>query len=262
MKKYIALLIPFLTIGCSSFFIRQECGNINWHQRGYDIAMSGRRVTGDETIKRCMKAEYNVPESEVDLGFKEGMMNYCKASTAYSIGKEGNAFNPDFCDSADVYMLRKKHAEGVDAYCTKDNAMAVGVSGKRYTQICPKNLEEKFLVEYRKGRKKFLENSISINQTEIQTIESSLSSLRRDESILLAQLDSLPRPYTITEHVYDSETKLTREVTRTEDPAWNTRMRLDEELGHISSRMRSERDRQSSLRTAINESQKELVSLQ
>ena len=260
---FIALMsLSIIMLGCSSFFIRKECEAINWHQHGYNIAMSGKRATGDETVARCEKAEYNVPDAELDLGFKAGMQSYCKPETAFVIGKDGLTFNPDFCDSPDVRQLRMKHAEGVKLYCHKDNGMIVGASGKKYTQICPKEMEEPFLAEFRKGRKKYLENDISTKQVEIKTIDSDLIVLRDEQDNLSRQMDALPKPYVVKEKVYNAVTGTTTETSKTEDPAWNRRRRLDDELTSLSNRIRTQRDRQDQLRSAINESQKELVSLQ
>ena len=249
-------------ISCSSFFIRKECEQVNWHQRGYDIAMSGKRVTGDEVIARCEKAEFDVPDTDVDLGFKAGMMAYCKPETAHQIGRDGSPFNADFCDTAEVRILRQRHFEGVKLYCQKDNGMVVGASGKKYTQICPKEMEEAFLVEYRKGRKKFLEHTIASNQIEIQTLDVNLASLRQEQSDLSYEMGRLPKPYTVTEKVYNAVTGTTTETSRVEDPARYRRSRLHDELENLSNRIRTQRDKQDSLRAVITESQKELVTLQ
>lgn len=253
--------ILFLSVGCSSFFIRKECETVNWHQHGYDVAMAGKRLTGDEKIGRCEKADFNVPDTEVDLGFKAGMQNYCKVETAFIIGKEGNTFNADFCDSAEVRILKAKHTEGVNLYCHKDNGMIVGASGKKYTQICPKEKEGPFLVEFRKGRKKYLEIDISTKQIEIQTIDTMLMTLREDHYDLSRRMDALPRPYIVKEKVYNAVNGTTTEVSRTQDPASYERYRLSSELDQLSDRMRTQRSRQDQLRSEVTESQKELVAL-
>ena len=260
--KNLILIAPLLfAIGCSSFFIRKECETINWHQHGYDVAMAGKRLTGDEKIDRCEKAKYDVPDTEVDLGFKAGMQNYCKPESTFVLGKDGQTFNADFCDSDDIRQLKTKHAEGVALYCHKDNGMIIGASGKKYTQICSKEKEELFLVEFRKGRKKYLENDISSKQFEIQTIDSSLASLRDEHSLVSRRIDLLPKPYVVKEKVYNAVTGTYTERSKTEDPASFDRWRLTRELTELGDRMRTQRDKQDQLRIAIAESQKELVAL-
>lgn len=174
-------LILFLILGstflssCASYFTRKDCESRNWFDYGFQIAMSGKRLNGDQYLSECRKVDAQIQESQLDLGFKSGMSNYCKADIVFATGKKGQFFNSDFCDPGQMKMLTAKHAEGVQAFCEPTSGFTFGSSGGTYNQICPKEKEDAFMKEYRKGRKKFLTASINENQSRINKINSDLS---------------------------------------------------------------------------------------
>ena len=78
MFKILFLLSFLFLTSCANFFIRQECEKINWYQYGQDIAMRGDRVSNDDMVNKCRKAEAEMSESKLDQGFKAGMSRYCQ----------------------------------------------------------------------------------------------------------------------------------------------------------------------------------------
>lgn len=181
IKFVFLFFVSTLMCSCASYFVRKDCESKNWFDYGYQIAMSGKRLNSDNYLNECRKAEAEIQESQLDLGFKSGMSNYCKPEVVLASGKKGQFFNSDFCDPGQVKILNAKHAEGIQAFCEPSSGQAFGASGGVYNQICPKEKEDAFMKEYRKGRKKYLTASISENNNRIQKINSdiNLSSLRK-----------------------------------------------------------------------------------
>ena len=178
MKYWILFLIFISTFlcSCASYFTRKDCESKNWFDYGYQVAMSGKRLSGDQYVSECRKVDAQIQESQLDLGFKSGMSNYCKADIVFATGRKGQFFNSDFCDPGQMKLLTAKHAEGVQAFCEPTSGFTFGSSGGVYNQICPKDKEEAFMKEFRKGRKKFLTASIIENQSRINKINSDVSS--------------------------------------------------------------------------------------
>lgn len=180
--KFIVLLPMAVALcSCASYFTRKDCESKNWFEYGYQIAMSGKRLNSDNYLNACRKVDAEIQEAQLDLGFKSGMSNYCKPDIVFASGKKGQFFNSDFCDPGQVKLLTAKHAEGVRSFCEPSSGFTFGASGGVYNQICPKENEDGFMKEYRKGRKKYLTASVSENQNRIQKINSDInsSSLRK-----------------------------------------------------------------------------------
>ena len=114
------------------------------------------------------------------------MARYCQPDTAYQTGKQGETLNMDFCEPNILGTLKKKHNEGITAYC-KDG-MTAGQSGKKYKNVCSADLEKTFMPEYKKGRRKYLEGQIVARESELRSIEPENQRLRFEESRLKGQL--------------------------------------------------------------------------
>lgn len=177
-KNLICLLVLFI-VGCG-YFKRKECEAVNWYDYGFKMAMKGQRLTGDRYVNECRKVDAEISESNLDKGFKAGMSNYCKEDVVYQTGKKGEALNTDLCDPSTVRNLLESHKKGVEQYCQPKNAFDVGTAGLVYTKICPAKLEPGFLVEYKKGRKKYLETVIVEKQSKIQILERKISDTRNE----------------------------------------------------------------------------------
>lgn len=261
LRWILLFVMAALQVSCASYFVRKDCEKINWFQHGFDVAMSGKRLTGDPAVDRCRQAEFAVPESQLDQGFKAGMSNYCLPDVVLKTGKEGNFFNPDLCDHGQVNMLKAKHAEGVNFYCSKDNAYNAGTSGRKYQNICPPNLEPQFMPDYKRGRKKYLSSRVSQTQGEVDSLERGIVELERSRLNLSYRYNLLPQPRQVTERVYNAATGSSTEQTRTEDPAAMERNRLNNELNSVNGQIQGKRSQQEKLRSQISEWQKELATL-
>ncbi len=166
------LFLSIIQVSCTSYFTRKDCESKNWFDYGYQVAMSGKRLNSDDYLSACRKVDADIQEAQLDLGFKSGMSNYCKPDIVFASGKKGQFFNTEFCDPGQIKMLSTKHQEGVRVFCEPSSGFTFGSGGGVYNQICPKEGEEAFLKEYRRGRKRFLSASIGENQKRIQKIDS------------------------------------------------------------------------------------------
>lgn len=190
MTRLALTLLALLLVSCSSYFVRKECDQLNWYQVGFDAALRGERISNDPQVNRCRKAEAEISESQLDLGFKAGMSRYCQPDGAYQTGKNGETFNLDFCETGSHPVLRKKHQEGLAAYC--GDGMNAGLSGKKYKNVCPSELEKSFLPEYRKGRKKYLSGMIQNSESKVRELDVELDRLHYSKRINDNRLTLLP----------------------------------------------------------------------
>ena len=188
-KNLFLLSFLFLT-SCANFFIRQECEKINWYQYGQDIAMRGDRISNDDMVNKCRKAEAEMSESKLDQGFKAGMSRYCQPDTAFQTGKSGDNLNMDLCDPGQLGTLKKRHGEGLYAYC-KDG-LGAGLSGKKYKNVCAADLEKTFMAPYRQGRKKFLTALVQNNDAKLRDLNTEIDRLSYEKRISDGRSSVLP----------------------------------------------------------------------
>lgn len=261
----IALFATFALSSCASYWTRKDCEKTNWFDYGQSVAMQGRRLTGDTKIVACNKAEAEIDEVALDRGFKVGMSNYCKPDTVFQTGKKGEFFNVDMCDGEQPRLLQKKHAEGVQAYCAKANGYPAGSKGTKYNGICPKNLEDAFLVEFNRGRKSFLNTSIVNNENRIDEIEGEIRRLERDRMNVATQMALLGNGggVVVREVKYDPVTRSSREETRVEENETTKRRRNDlkSDLDSKERQIDSKRTEQDRLRATNREMRTELAGL-
>ncbi len=76
-------------------------------------------------------------------------------------------------------------------YCAKTNGYTAGSSGKKYLNICPKDLEPAFLPEYRRGRKKYVQAMIESRQYDVNSLEGQISVKRNNLSFAQGQMSML-----------------------------------------------------------------------
>jgi hypothetical protein len=176
------VIAAFSQTGCSSYFKRQDCEATNWFEYGQKVALSGRRLSGDQFVTDCRKVEAEIREVDLDRGFKEGMARYCDATQVFNLGKKGDFFSPEMCDGENLRVLKERHRSGVAEYCKKSNGYTAGAAGQAYNKICPKEFESAFLPEFNRGRKKYLAVVILQNEGRINQIEREIISLESERN--------------------------------------------------------------------------------
>lgn len=250
--------------GCASYFKRKECEKTNWHQHGYNVAMSGKRLDADDFVRQCQKVEAKLSFSEMDTGFKAGMNKYCTVDNIFDVGKAGKKFSFEMCDGENEKKMRARYQEGLRVFCTPANAYRFGTSGGIYESVCPDNVENEWLAEYRKGRKVYLSATIAEKEKEAARLGGEISRLESQRSALNFQQSTLARASTVRrERVYDPSTGTYREQTVTEqDP--NAKMRSDQinnELFSLNGQIQRTRQQQDELNTELSKMRTELATL-
>lgn len=261
-KNWILFAALFvLNSGCASYFIRKECEQKNWHQHGYDLAMRGVRPANDEYLAKCRKAEAEIGEAQLDRGFKEGMSNYCRPEIARQTGKSGNPMNLDLCDPGQARLLTAKHLEGLKEFCQADNGYAVGASGRVYAKNCPADLETKFLPEYRRGRKKYLQAMVVETQGKAADLDRRIADKDRETRNLQFQIATLPPAQRIVQQnrAADGTYSLNESVT---DPHEQRRRQLTWDLDRANNEIKSLQTEQGAVREKMYEYQRELTTLE
>lgn len=253
------LAVVFLA-GCASYFKRKECEAKNWYQYGYDLAMKGQRISSDNFVGECRKAEAEFSESELDRGFKAGMSNYCKPEVVLQTGRSGEQINLDLCDPGQARMLRARHTEGVRSFCDAKNGYNVGASGKVYNKICPGELEKAFLPEYNRGRKKYLTAMVSETQGKVSDLDRRVNDKDREMRNLQTQLALIPPPQTVVNRTVTPAGMV--EKKETSDPYEQRRENVQQNLRRTESEVRELQSQQQTLRDELYKYSRELQTIE
>lgn len=256
----LALALPFFS-SCASYFVRQGCNEIDWFSYGRDTALAGKRFTGDATIKKCEQAEANVDHVALDRGFKVGMEIYCDPDTAYQVGRRGDFFTVSMCDGERPRLLQQKHAEGVRAYCAKANGYNAGIAGRKYNNICPKDLETAFVPEFNKGRLSYLISRLNRAENELRSVQTDLRRIESDRFYLSSQLSSLGDGKVVTRTVkYDPLTQTHKEETevKADQATENRRRSLQGDLDNLTNEITRLRNREDQLRGEARDARAEI----
>ncbi len=240
--KLALLLFCVSQVSCTSYFVRKDCEKLNWYQVGFDAAMRGERIANDAKINQCRKAEADISESQLDLGFKAGMGRYCDFEQVYQIGKLGDNFNTEFCDPGQLSRLKQRHHEGIVVYC--QNGTVEGLSGKKYQQVCPENLEKSFLPDYRKARKKYLQGVLVNDQEKLTSVDNELKLLQSEKWMVDGHLSSLPVV-----------------PPADNDPYLSHRQQLRDQSWQLSSRINEKSAVKNHLQQSIDQNKQEIVTL-
>lgn len=244
MRICLLFVVAFNLVACASYFKRKTCESTNWFEYGQNVALEGRRITGDQFISECYNAEAEVAESALDRGFKSGLEKYCQPDTVFQIGKSGNFFSTEMCIGQGLNTLTAKHRAGVTEYCQKNNAYAAGARGKAYNKICPAELESSFLPEFNRGRKRFLETNIAENQKIIGRLDHEIASLQNELRFKASELQRY-------QYVVSKDEKFVQRLNE-----------LNRERQNLEHSIRSKQGEQNSLMNKNREFKLELVRLE
>lgn len=259
--RLIVLMIPFTTLnGCMSYFIRKDCEAKNWYQHGFELAMKGQRISNDDYTQQCRKAEAEISEAQLDQGFKAGMSNYCKPDVVFQTGKNGENLNLDLCDPGQTKFLKARHTEGIRAYCDPQNGYAVGAAGKAYSKVCPDDLEKKFMPEFNRGRKKYLQAMVNETQNKVSDLDRRANDKEREVRNLQVQLAMVPPPQQIINRTVTPNGVV--EHKETSDPYQDRRTSISNSVHLQETQLRSLQQQQQTLKDSLYQYQRELQTLE
>lgn len=215
MKKLIlTVLASSLFIGCASA-LKKDCEATNWFKYGEEVAMRGEWLNSDPKLLACRKEEAEISESQADLGFKSGRQKYCTGSNSYLVGKSGDAFAKDMCDTPSLKSIVSDYNKGLRDYCAKANGFNAGVSGKKYKNLCPADMENSFLPEYRKGRLKYVEAQIQNLENRKRDLD--LAIANKNTQISTAQMELMSKQH--RRNLLESQRNYAQSVNNTNEVA-------------------------------------------
>lgn len=187
MKKLIAIaFVSSMFVGCASQ-LKKDCESTNWFKYGEEVALRGDWLSSDAKLLACRKEEAEISESQADLGFKSGRQKYCTGTNSYLVGKSGDAFSKDLCDTPALKSIVSDYNKGLRDYCSKANGFNAGSSGKKYKNLCPADLEAGFLPEYKKGRLKYVEAQIKNLENRQRDLQ--LAIANKNTQVVTAQMN-------------------------------------------------------------------------
>ncbi len=239
MKICLMVLILISMSSCSNYFTRKKCEKKNWFDYGQSVALKGQRLGSDKFYLDCKKAEAEFDEMSADQGFKKGMNIYCAKDAPYNYGKQGKLYNFDFCDFTYISKMKAAHVKGLRVYCRSSNGFPEGIKGKPYNELCPEDLEAKFLIGFNKGRIKFLRSEIVKHSQEISDIEGDLRTENRQLKKFEDELHSLNVKYSADPS--SSEVVISGGsiyIGRRSSSQFSTKEELDAEKNRLSSEIR------------------------
>lgn len=258
------LVVAMGSVSCASYFTRKECEKTNWYQHGFKVAMEGQRVDADNFVKECTRVNAEINHGDLDTGFKAGMAKYCEPETVFQSGKSGKPLSADMCDDHRLPKLKLRHAEGIKIFCQPHNAHRFGASGGKYENVCPEAMEEAFLVEYRKGRKIYLNHMIEEKEKEMREIDRKIANLENKRKEKNRDLLILPAGRVLErEKKYDPKSRSVREEVKVkeDEETRHRRSLIEDEINQLSYDIRNaERDREG-IRVEIRKLREEAIAL-
>ncbi|MCP4022075.1 MAG: DUF2799 domain-containing protein [Desulfobacteraceae bacterium] len=127
----IGVLLSFILSACATLN-KDECFQADWYTIGYEDGAKGYQVSR--------------------------IANHRKACAKYGV-------SPNF----DLYQ--KGRTQGLKSYCTPRNGFEKGKMGLAYNNVCPDNLNPRFLDAYHQGRAIYLtEQDIKKNEDDLEDL--------------------------------------------------------------------------------------------
>jgi Protein of unknown function (DUF2799) len=157
MLRSLLIIILILSYGCSTSQTKNQCKDLDWAKVGLGHAYDG------------ISYEAGLGYYQKSCGIKHGI-------------------------SVNQREYQRGYKYGLEQFCDTSNAAIWGLQGKKYSGICPKNKEKRFLASYSKGYNKYLQNQVeSLNKT-IQILEDEVKRLKsktsKNSTTLLKQGES------------------------------------------------------------------------
>ncbi len=265
LKVWATLIaVTFVSAGCASYFTRKTCEKTNWHEYGHQVAMSGKRLDADSFVKECQKVEAKMSWTDLDTGFKAGMSRYCSGDNVFEVGKAGKPFSYEMCDGENMNKMRARHTEGLRVFCTPGNAYRFGSTGGVYQNVCPKNVEDAWMAEYRKGRKIWLQAVITEKERESQRLDGEI--YRLESKLSQLKIEKLRTETTYerrTERVFDAVTGTYKEqsVTGQSEESKRRSEQLGQEIRGVNSDISETRRKREDLAAEISKMRTEMIAL-
>ncbi len=152
MKQFLFVSVIFF-VGCATVS-KDECVKFNWKQQGFKGAMRG----------------------EILSDTNEYYHNKCTIQHGVVINGE---------------QLKSGYEQGLKRYCTPQNALELGLSGREYEGICPIKMEKKFLSQFKDGSNSFLKSRVKSLESDIDDKDDEINNLKDKISDLEDRISEL-----------------------------------------------------------------------
>lgn len=202
--------------------------------------------------------------SELDTGFKAGMSKYCTGDNVFAVGKAGKPFSYEMCDGESTKKMKAQYEKGLAIFCTPGSAYRFGSTGGVYQNVCPKDTEDSWMAEYRKGRKVWLAAVISEKEREVSNLNMEISRLENNRNMLNMRQAGLANRTTYKrERVLDPATGTYREqVTQVADESAKKQAdELQHEISNANYEIKRTREKQESLAAEVSKMRTEMATL-
>ncbi|MCB0343399.1 MAG: DUF2799 domain-containing protein, partial [Bdellovibrionales bacterium] len=149
--------------------------------------------------------------------------------------------------------------------CTAKSAKRYGAQGKVYKNVCPPELEERFMTPYREGRQIYLRGMVADKNKQILHLDGKIRQATRDRDRLSLQISGFRVLKTwVVKDVRDPRTgKVVRQRALEPDPrSLNERNRLQNSLNIRNNQIRDFEAKQEQLRMEVDTLNQELRALQ
>ena len=129
-------------------------------------------LSGCATLSKneCLNADW------YGIGYVDGARGY----PASRIGEHRRAC-AEYSVKPDFEQYEKGRIAGLVEYCNPRNGYWLGTKGAAYGGVCPKNLEEQFILAYRQGKNVFgMVNQVKTGEKELRGLYQELENLERE----------------------------------------------------------------------------------
>jgi DNA repair exonuclease SbcCD ATPase subunit len=263
-KKSVLLALALLFSASCASALKKKCEGTNWFEYGEGVAKHGQRPASDSFVLQCEKEEAKIDHSAMSQGFQKGLDEYCNPDFAYRLGKQGEFLSGDMCSSSMELQMEPKHETGVREYCQPTNGESAGAVGRKYNQICPKELEAAFLPEFGKGRKKYLTGLIARKEGEVRDLDREIENLERRKQPIREDIQRLEWDRTRLRSLVpaNSTSNTTNNAAAQELNQVDSRIRsLQWDAGRLDQQISEIQRKQRALREEAREAQGELPTL-
>ena len=147
--------LTFLT-SCSTPLLSQEqCHNTNWQQMGLNDGHAGDTVRDlSQYIKACKEYDIKIDNIAYDIGYSDGLSQYCSKEHAVELGTTGKDL-PVICDSKAFPNMKKIWLANLHNYCTEKLGLEYGLTGASTPQVCNKGTYAKMKKSWQLGINKY-----------------------------------------------------------------------------------------------------------
>jgi hypothetical protein len=158
MQKNIARLslvigTTVMLSGCSLFHMsQQECMATNWEQVGFSDGLAGSLPRNlTGAVQDCAKFGIVVDQNLYHKGWESGVRRYCTYDQGLAVGSQAQE-PKNICPSDLQERFMRGWQEGINRYCSDlGNAFALGKGGQAYPNVCSPYEHVDFKNQYDRG---------------------------------------------------------------------------------------------------------------